>query len=150
MRAAVAIVVTALLLTGCASSMSGSAYERRQARTVQNVELGTVEYVRAVLIEGTKSGIGAAAGTVAGGVAGRGGSGHGNVGRAVGGIAGAVVGGVIGAAAEEGLTREQGLEITVRLESGRLIAVTQSGDETFNVGDRVRIVSGQGITRVSH
>ena len=150
MRSAIAIVVTALLLAGCASSMSGSAYERRQARTVQNVELGTVEHVRSVLIEGTKSGIGAGAGAVAGGVIGRGGSGRGDIGRAVGGVAGAVVGGIAGAAAEEGITREKGLEITVRLESGKLIAITQSGDETFNVGYRVRIVSGQGVTRVSH
>lgn len=150
MRSAIAIVVTALLLASCASSMSGSAYERRQARTVQNVELGTVEHVRAVQIEGTKSGIGAGAGAVAGGIAARGGSGGNPVSRAVSGVAGAVVGGVVGAVAEEGITREKGLEITVRLESGKLIAITQSGDEAFNVGDRVRIVSGQGVTRVSH
>jgi len=29
-------------------------------------------------------------------------------------------------------------------------AITQEGDEVFNVGDRVRVLSGGGVTRVSH
>jgi len=144
------LVVGSLVLSGCASSLSGSAYERRQGRTVQDVQLGTVEHVREVEIEGTKTGIGAAAGGLAGSVIGGGGGRRGSVGSAVGSIAGAVVGGVAGAAVEEGATRQKGFEITVRLESGRLIAVTQAADEAFNVGDRVRILSGQGVTRVTH
>jgi len=144
------LVVGSVVLSGCASSLSGSAYERRQGRTVQDVQLGTVEHVREVQIEGTKTGIGAAAGTVAGGIVGGAAGGRGNVSSAIGSIAGAVVGGVAGAAVEEGATKQKGLEITVRLESGRLIAITQAADEAFNVGDRVRILSGQGITRVTH
>lgn len=143
-------IVGSVVLSGCASSLSGSAYERRQGRTVQDVQIGTVEHVREVLIEGTKTGIGAAAGAAAGSIIGGGGRSRGDIGSAVGGIAGAVIGGVAGAAIEEGATRQKGLEITVRLESGRMIAVTQAADETFNVGDRVRILSGQGVTRVTH
>ncbi len=143
-------LLAALALSGSASSKSGSAYERRQARTVQDVQLGTVESVRPVLIEGTKSSIGTAAGGVAGGIIGRGGGGRGDISRAVGGVAGAVVGGIAGAAAEEGMTREKGYEIIVRLEGGRLIAVTQSGEEEFKPGDKVHIISGQGVTRVTH
>jgi outer membrane lipoprotein SlyB len=138
------------LISACASSKSGDAYERRQGRTVQDVQGGTVESVRPVLIEGTKSGVGAAAGGIAGGVVGRGGSGRSDIGRAVGSVAGAVVGGIAGAAAEEGFTREKGYEIIVRLEGGRLIAVTQSGDEQFKPGDKVHIIQGQGVTRVTH
>ncbi len=148
-RSLLLILVATLAVSGCASSLSGSAYERRQARTVQNVELGVVEHVREVLIEGTKTGIGAAAGGVAGSVVGQQ-SGRSPVGRTVGGVAGAVIGGVAGAAIEEGATRQKGYEITVRLESGRLIAVTQAADEEFKVGERVRILSGQGVTRVTH
>lgn len=146
----VALLAGVTLISGCASSKSGEAYERRQGRTVQDVQGGTVESVRAVLIEGTKSGVGTAAGGIAGGVIGRGGSGRSDIGRAVGGVAGAVVGGIAGAAAEEGITREKGHEIIVRLESGRLIAVTQSGDEQFKPGDKVHIIQGQGVTRVTH
>ncbi|MFL6621855.1 MAG: hypothetical protein ACJ8KA_08345 [Sulfurifustis sp.] len=142
-------LLAALVLSGCASSLSGSAYERRQARTAQSVELGVVESVRTVLIEGTKSGVGAAAGGVVGSVAG-GQAGHGVVGRTIGSVAGGVIGGVAGAAAEEGVTRQKGLEITVRLETGRLIAVVQAADEAFRPGERVRILSGGGTTRVTH
>lgn len=148
-RSLLLVVIGTLVVSGCASSMSGGAYERRQARTVQDVQTGTVESVRPVLIEGTKSGIGAAAGGVAGSVVGQQ-SGSSPVGRTVGGIAGAVIGGIAGAAAEEGITREQGYEIIVRLDTGRLIAVTQSGEEEFKPGDKVHIISGQGVTRVTH
>lgn len=138
-------VVTALaLLAGCASSMSGSAYERRQARTAHEVQMGVVEHVREVEIEGTKSRVGSTAGAVAGSGAMRG---HGPVGR----VAGAVAGGVAGAAVEEGITRQKGLEITVKLDGGRMLAVTQAADEDFKVGDRVRILfGGRGDTRVTH
>jgi outer membrane lipoprotein SlyB len=42
-----------------------------------------------------------------------------------------------------------GIEITVLLDGGRYIAVVQAPDEQFHVGDRVRVLSGQGITRVA-
>jgi outer membrane lipoprotein SlyB len=48
------------------------------------------------------------------------------------------------------VTRQQGLQITVRLDSGRTIAVTQAADEAFRPGDRVRVLSGGGVTRVQH
>jgi outer membrane lipoprotein SlyB len=143
-------LILALFVSGCAKSLSGSAYERRQARTAHEVQMGVVESVREVQIEGTKSRVGATAGAVAGGVAGRE-TGHSPVGRAVGGVAGAVVGGVAGAAAEEVITRQKGLEITVKLDGGRMIAVTQAADEDFKAGDRVRVLfGGRGDTRVTH
>jgi len=110
--------------------------------------MGIVESVREVNIEGTKTPIGAGAGAVVGGVAGSTvGSGRGS---AVGATVGAVLGGLGGAATEEAVTRQKGVEITVKLDSGRMIAVTQAADEEFRVGDRVRVLSGGGTTRVSH
>jgi outer membrane lipoprotein SlyB len=145
------LLTSLVVLSGCASSLSGSAYERRQGRTVQDVQMGVVEHVRVVQIEGTKSGIGSGAGAVIGGTAGgNAGGGRGSVGRVVGGVAGAVVGGVAGALTEEGVTRQKGLEITVKLDSGRTIAIVQAADEDFVVGDRIRVLSGSGVTRVSH
>ena len=135
-------------LGGCASGMGGKNYTRAQARTVQEVEMGRVESVREVRIEGTKTPIGAGAGAVVGGVAGSTmGGGRGSV---VGAAVGAVLGGLGGAAAEEGITRKRGVEITVRLDAGRTIAVTQAADEAFREGDRVRVLTGGGVTRVSH
>jgi len=137
-----------LFLTGCPASMSGAAYSREQARQVQEVQMGIVESVREVMIEGTKSVVGPAAGAAVGGIAGSNiGQGKGST---VGAIVGAVAGGVAGAAIEEGVTRTKGLEITVKLDNGRLIAVTQAADETFRPGDRVRVLTGGGVTRVTH
>jgi len=141
-------IVATLLVSGCVSSKSGGVYKRDQARTVQRVELGIVEHVREVRIEGTKSGLGAAIGSVVGGIAGSE-VGHGSA-SDIATVLGAAGGGAAGAAAEEAATRQKGLGITVELDNGRLIAITQSADEPFNVGDRVRALSGQGITRVTH
>ena len=142
------IAVSTLLLAGCPAGLGGKDYSRSQARTVQEVRMGIVESVREVSIEGTKTPIGAGAGAVVGGVAGSTvGSGRGSV---VGTTVGAVLGGLGGAAAEESVTRQKGVEITVKLDSGRLLAITQAADEQFRVGDRVRVLSGGGVTRVSH
>ena len=138
----------AIAIGGCASSKSGDTYSRDEARRVQHVQMGTVEGSRPVRIEGTKSGIGTGAGAVVGGIAGSS-TGEGK-GSAIGSVLGAVAGGVVGAAAEEGFTREDGVEITIRLESGRLISVVQAGKEQFQPGDRVRILEVDGETRVTH
>lgn len=141
-------LVAALGLSGCASSLSGSSYNRDQARGEMSVRMGVVESVRQVQIEGTKSPVGGIAGGVIGGVAGRNlGGGSGSI---VGSVVGAVAGGVAGSAIEEGVTRQTGLEITVKLDNGQFIAVTQAADEDFRPGDRVRVLSGRGATRVSH
>jgi outer membrane lipoprotein SlyB len=147
--AVLTLVAAASVLAGCASSKSGDVYSRDQARTEQNVRMGTIEATREVRIEGTKSGIGAVAGGVTGGIAAST-IGHGT-GSAVAAAVGAIAGSLAGAAAEEGLTKSNGVEITVRLDSGQTIAVVQGVDAetTFQAGDRVRVLSGQGITRVS-
>lgn len=146
---AVALIAAGtLLLAGCPAGLGGKDYSRSQARTVQEVRMGIVESVREVSIEGTKTPIGAAAGAAVGGIAGS--NIGGGKGQAVGAILGAVGGGLAGAAVEEGVTRKPGLEITVRLDSGRLIAVTQEADENFAAGERVRVLTGGGVTRVSH
>ena len=142
------IAASTLLLAGCPAGLGGKDYSRSQARTVQEVQMGIVESVREVSIEGTKTPIGAGAGAVVGGVAGSTvGGGRGSV---VGTAVGAVLGGLGGAAAEEAVTRQKGLEITIKLDSGRLLAITQAADEQFRVGDRVRVLTGGGVTRVSH
>lgn len=141
-------VVAVTLVSGCAPSMSGGAYTRDQARKEQNVRLGVVESVRQVQIEGTRSGIGPAAGAVVGGIAGSTiGQGRGS---AVGAVLGGVAGGVAGQAAEEVGTRKTGLEITVKLDGGKLVAITQEADEAFKPGERVRIISDGSTSRVTH
>ncbi|MGX5220373.1 MULTISPECIES: glycine zipper 2TM domain-containing protein [Pseudomonas] len=139
----------ALMLGGCQSSLTGDTYSRDEARQVQTVRLGTIESLRPVKIEGTKTPVGAGAGAVVGGVAGS--TIGGGRGSAVAAVIGAVAGGLLGAATEEGLTRTQGVEITVREDDGSMRAYVQEVEENqvFRVGQRVRIMTVNGTSRVS-
>jgi outer membrane lipoprotein SlyB len=145
---ALCILFAVLLATGCASSRSGEVYSRDQARKAQTVQMGTVQSVKAVQIEGTKSPVGAIAGGAVGAGVGQAiGSG---TGRTLATVLGAVGGAVAGSAVEEEVTKKDGLEITVRLDDRRLISVVQEADVYFQVGERVRIQTGpDGTTRVS-
>ena len=141
--------LVASVLAGCATpGLGGGNYTRAQARGEQSVRLGVVEIVRDVVIDARDTGTGTLAGAALGGIAGST-LGGGHNANAAGAIAGAVVGGIIGSNVEKNANDRRGVEVTVRLENGKLIAVTQEKDEEFRVGDRVRILSGQGATRVT-
>jgi outer membrane lipoprotein SlyB len=153
MKLKTTLIATALLagavLAGCASpGLGGGNYTRSQTRGEMNVRLGVVETVRDVVIDARDTGTGTLAGAALGGVAGST-LGRGDKASAAGAIAGAVIGGIVGASVEKTNNDRKGIEVTVKLEGGKLVAITQEKDEEFKVGDRVRILSGQGVTRVS-
>lgn len=149
LRALGLAILAGITLAGCASSRSGNVYTRDQARQEMTVRMGVIESIREVTLEGTKSGTGTMAGAAVGGVAGS--NIGGGKGQIVGAILGAVAGGVAGHAIEEGATRKQAMELTVRLDNGQMVAVVQEGDPNeFRNGDRVRLLSGRGDTRVTH
>ena len=144
------LAAAVLAIGGCASNLSGDTYSRDEARAVQTVRLGTIVALRPVRIEGTKTPIGAGAPAVLGGIPGsRNGRGRGS---GVAAVIGAVAGGLLGATAEEGLTRTQGVEITVREDDGSMRAYVQqvSEGEVFRVGERVRVMTVNGTSRVAH
>jgi len=148
LRSLAALAAAVLALGGCAGSQSGSSYSASQARGEMSVRMGVVDSVRQVTIDGEKSPVGAMAGGIVGGVAGSNiGGGKGSV---IGSVLGAVAGGVAGHAIEEHANKKAGLEITVKLDNGQFVAITQEADEQFHPGERVRILSGRGATRVSH
>ncbi|MGP5329674.1 glycine zipper 2TM domain-containing protein [Pseudomonas helleri] len=138
-----------VLLSGCASNLTGDTYSRDEARRVQTVRTGTIVALRPVQIEGTKTPIGAATGAVIGGVGGSAiGGGRGSIVTAV---IGAVAGSLLGSAAESGLTKTQGVEITVREDDGSTRAYVQQVEpnQVFRTGERVRIMTVDGTSRVT-
>jgi outer membrane lipoprotein SlyB len=143
------LILLVSFLAACASANSGSVYSRDEARRVQTIKTGVVESVRQVKLEGTKSPVGTVAGGAVGGIAGSSIGGDGKSGM-VGAVLGAVVGGIAGAMAEEGITRKDALEITVKLDGGGLVAIVQEADEVFKAGEKVRIIESGGVSRVSH
>lgn len=135
-------------LAGCATGLGGDVYSRGEARRAMNVQFGVVETVRPVRLEGTKSPVGALAGAAVGGIAGSGiGGGRGT---SIATVIGAVAGGVAGAALEESATQSQGVEVTVRLDNGQILAIVQDDrGEGFRAGDSVRVLRDGGTTRVA-
>jgi len=144
---AVVLLLGSGLLTSCASSRSGQIYSRDQARQEMRVNYGTVREVRYVQIEGTQTGAGAVAGGVTGGVLGS--MVGGGKGQILGAVVGALGGAAGGALAEEGLTRKNGVEVTVDMDTGEVVTIVQEADMQFSVGERVRVLRGSdGSSRV--
>ena len=140
-RVVVAVVIgSSLVMTGCAyNSSSADVYTASQAQREESVRMATVESVRAVKISsnnGQPSGIGAIGG------------GRGSI---LTGIVGGLAGAVAGNAVENGVAMHDGVEITVQLDNGDMRAITQAATgEIFRAGDRVRLLSSGGMTRVTH
>lgn len=115
--------------------------------TARTVEWGKVRRVLAVTIQNDARGVGTATGAALGGIAGST-IGGGRRANTAGAVAGAVAGGAVGNRMARG--GRAGIEITVELESGRTIAVTQEGSvNEFRVGDRVQVASDGATSRVS-
>ncbi len=147
MKTTVLLTALAAALAGCATHESANVYDKHEAGREQVVRFATVDSVRKVTIQGSQSGLGGAAGGVVGGVAGSG-VGHGKE-SAVATVLGGVAGGVVGNVIEEKVTSKDALEITVRLDSGELRAIVQEADEAFHPGQRVRLLTSGGVTRVT-
>ena len=144
----IATVLATLGLTACqTTNTSANVYRADQAQREQIVRMATVESVKDVLIEQTETGLGAVSGAALGGVAGSAiGQGRGS---AIAAIAGAVAGGLLGNAAEGQLGRKKGIELTGRLDNGEVRAIVQDADTLFTPGERVRLLTQGGVTRVS-
>jgi outer membrane lipoprotein SlyB len=139
----------AALLAGCVTTpQSGSVYHAHQTQTEHVVRTGTIESVRNVVIANPESGVGSMGGAALGGIAGSY-AGHGR-GSAAASIAGAIAGGLLGQRVEASANNRPGVEITVKLDSGEVRAVTQTADELFQPGERVRLLSDGYMTRITH
>ncbi|MFT4069987.1 hypothetical protein [Paraburkholderia sp.] len=147
------LIAGSLAMSGCAvNSSSPDVFTASQAQREQTVRMGTVDSVRAVRISsnnGQPSGVGALGGAALGALAGSAiGGGRGSVAT---GIVGGIGGAVAGNAVENSTAMRDGIEITVRLDNGDMRAITQtSTGEIFRAGDRVRLLSSGGVTRVTH
>ncbi len=147
MKTHLALIVTAVALAACTTT-SPDVISRQDAQRLATVVDGVVLSLRPVVVDGTQSGVGAAAGGVVGGIAGSTVGGR-RESVAVG-VIGAVVGGVVGNAVERLSTREEAVEILVQLKSGERRSIVQAkAGETLNAGDAVIIVTTGGKVRVT-
>ena len=136
-----------VVLGGCATS-SPDVIQRGDAQRMSEVIDATVLSVRPVTVDGSQSGVGAAAGGVVGGIAGS--SVGGRRENAVVGVLGAVVGAVAGNAIERMGTQEEAVEILVQLRNGSRRAIVQAkGNQSLLPGDAVVLVTTGGKVRVT-
>ncbi len=135
------------VLAACTTS-DPNVISRTDAQRMSQVQDATVISVRPVTVDGSQSGVGAAAGAVAGGVAGSsiGGSREG----LIFGVLGAVAGGLAGNAVERSGTRENAVEVVVQLRNGERRSIVQGreGESALVVGAPVELVTTNGRTRV--
>lgn len=127
---------------------SSNTYTTTQTGTLQEVQFATVVSVRDVVIQQNSAEAGQVAGGIIGGVAGSDlGQGKGSI---VGGVAGAVAGSAIGGIIDKTVDAQIGIEITLKLENGKAVAIAQLADQEFKAGDTVKIITSNGKSRVTH
>jgi outer membrane lipoprotein SlyB len=136
-------------LSGCVSGLQGSSYSRSEARQVQEVEFGAVLSAKPVIIEGRSTDWGELSGVIIGGIAGSS-VGEGK-GQEIATTLGAIGGAVVASVAEEKATRAQGLELTLKMDSGKTLSIVQEVDDInqFQKGQRVRVLMQGALARVS-
>jgi outer membrane lipoprotein SlyB len=141
-------VLAGVTLASCTFPSSRNTVPRSQSGVLQNVDTGVVTSVRTVNIEGQRTNLGMYGGGIVGGASASG-IGKG-VGSSIATAVGAVGGAVVGQAVEEAATRKVAQEISVRLDDGRSVVVTQEVQSgMFQDGDRVRIMNSHGEARVA-
>jgi len=125
-------------LAGCETPATPGTFNQAEVGRKQTVEMGTVYALRGVTIQNDSRGVARITGALLGGIAG----------SAVGGGSRVPAAGAVGNAAAAG--NRPGVEIIVDLDSGLTVAIAQEGSvDEFRVGDRVRVSSSGGTTRVS-
>src|SRR5258706_9867552 len=142
------LAASALAVAGGCASIAPQDYGYSEARSVQSVAYGTIESVRPVRLNEDHGGVGTAAGAVIGGLAGNE-LGHGS-GRAVTTILGAIGGGLAGKALERNTTAPSSTGNVVRLRRAGNNALGQSATGQIAAGQRVRVLTGRGGSRVEH
>ena len=147
MRRITLTLALAATLAAC-STTSPDVINRNDAQRLSTVVDATVLSVRAVVVDGSQSGGGGAAGAVVGGIAGA--SVGGRRESMVAGVLGAVAGAVAGNAIERASTKEESLEILLQLKNGERRSVVQAkGMEDFRPGEPVILITTGGKVRVT-
>ncbi|OEZ33491.1 hypothetical protein AS144_02940 [Francisella endosymbiont of Amblyomma maculatum] len=128
------------LLTNCSSS--APSYSANSIGQVSQVEQGQIIDIQQVNVKGSDN-IGARVDGLAGGLSGAL-AGSGNVFTSIAAsICGVIIGGIAGGVTEDAITSSKGYQFTIKLDSGKTIAILQEDKHDLNIGDQVTIyVSG--------
>ena len=148
MRAVLVGLCLGFGLVGCTiPAPHPDVYQRSDTGRAYGLNPGEVVMVRSVPIAGRSTAVGRIGGAYVGGAVGA--TVGDGLGQVVASSAGAVAGAVAGEVVEERVTRKEGLEITVQLDSGNTITIVQESELEFVEGERVRVLlRGNDIGKV--
>jgi outer membrane lipoprotein SlyB len=141
------LLVLLAATAGCQSHPSNlPVYSASEANQLRTSQMGTVDSVRAVIIQGDE-GVKTSIGQSVGGSLGRSVAMGGNPVTAVAGAAGSVVGQIAGGAVQKNVASTEGQEITVALDDGTTVVIVQKNNPAYVGGERVKLVgSGSKVT----
>ncbi|MDR2598587.1 MAG: glycine zipper 2TM domain-containing protein [Holosporales bacterium] len=134
----ICIAIVGLLLSGCSNNYSGDQYSSKGVGEISRTDRGVIISMRRVDIkpeEGPGAGalIGAVGGGLAGSMFGKGG------GKVLAAGAGAAAGGLAGHMIQN--RSQDGMEYTVKLDSGAVITLAQGLTPALSVGQRVFVIN---------
>ena len=107
------------------------------------VKQGVVTSVKNVAIMGRKGNAVGTVGSVTGSILGASGT-------IAGSLIGSMIGGAIGSEADKALSKQKGLEITLQLNDGESVIVTQLAKAEFKAGDKVQLIIKDNKAQVAH
>lgn len=150
---AMMLVGSSVLLTACTNTdYRPEVYQQSDLQKAHRTEYATIKTVKEIVIkqdEGVTNPLLTVAGTVAGGIAGS------HIGGGKGQILSAIGGGLLGGYATNEAVKatqtQKGVEFTLIKDDGQMITFAQQGDaRQFSVGQRVKLVTHDGKTKVTH
>lgn len=149
----IALMGSSVLLTACTNTdYRPEVYQQSDLQKAHRTEYATIKTVKEIVIkqdEGVTNPLLTVAGTVAGGIAGS------HIGGGKGQILSAIGGGLLGGYATNEAVKatqtQKGVEFTLIKDDGQMITFAQQGDaRQFSVGQRVKLVTHDGKTKVTH
>ena len=139
------ISINFLFLAACSSNApvttnKAGTVSKEQVVTVKQA---TVTSVKKVAVLGKRYNAGRTVGSITGSILG-------SSGTIAGSILGSMIGGAVGSEADKAVSKKPGLEITLQLDNGEKVVVTQLAETSFKAGDKVKLIMQDNKAQVAH
>lgn len=140
-------IALSTLLTACSTAPATSSQPNTiKKQPVIQVQKATISEVKKVSVAdpSANSSVLRTTGSIAGSILGSA--------SIAGSIIGSMIGSAAGSSADKDLSRKPGLEISLLLDNGENVVVTQleSETQTFKTGDKVKLVKNESYAQVQH
>lgn len=139
------IGISLLFIAACSSNapVTNNQAGAVSKESIATVKQGTITSIKSVSIVGSRGRTISTVGSIAGSLLG-------STVPVAGSIIGSLFGGAIGSEADKELSKQPGLEISLQLNNGERVTVTQLAATKFKVGDRVQLITQNQQSRVAH